>query len=526
MDYITMGHNVDFDQHGRRHRLRTPKLIYVIIAILAIGVILTLLNIYELHKMKEDHSMHHSWVSEPEVEGRTGKNAKKMPVVWVTGKKKESGYLKHVYNVFNRIGYVTGDENSDWEVLWAHDYPFVSLSKHLSDLKPHQKVNHFPGSGYITNKASLAATKMDFIPTAFKMPTDKENFTQYVKKHVDTMWVQKSNNHRGIEIKSVKDLNLNLEGTFIQEYVAKPYLIDGRKFDIGVYTILTSINPLRVYTVDGDVLFRFCAKNYYPFDSKDRAKYVVGDDYTPMWQIPSLKKAFTDMDFSFKETFNHHVRETGKDPEKIWSDIKSAILTVYKDKESKLIDAARKYKSSRNFFEMVRFDFVLDEDLKIYLMEANMSPNLSSSHFKENKLLYEHVVFNLLGLVGLARSVTSNRYESAVDVINMQVSDKDISVFPEICSGSCSQSCFKIQCKICHKCLTVGLKQSLKTAYVEHVNRGSCRRVFPPPIMNQRQALKWTIEKADQTFHNTHQNNRIMQIWFIGKCRLDASFCI
>ena len=37
----------------------------------------------------------------------------------------------------------------------------------------------------------------------------------------------------------------------------------------------------------------------------------------------------------------------------------------------------------------VRFDFVIDEDLKVYLMEANMSPNLSSAHFPANARLYE-----------------------------------------------------------------------------------------------------------------------------------------
>ena len=29
------------------------------------------------------------------------------------------------------------------------------------------------------------------------------------------------------------------------------------------------------------VHFRFCTKDYYPFDAKDLKKYVVGDDYTP-----------------------------------------------------------------------------------------------------------------------------------------------------------------------------------------------------------------------------------------------------
>jgi len=45
-----------------------------------------------------------------------------------------------VFAVFDRIGYVLGDAESNWDVLWAHEYPFETLSKVLSDLRPHQRV--------------------------------------------------------------------------------------------------------------------------------------------------------------------------------------------------------------------------------------------------------------------------------------------------------------------------------------------------------------------------------------------------
>jgi tubulin monoglycylase TTLL15 len=51
----------------------------------------------------------------------------------------------------------------------------------------------------------------------------------------------------------------------------------------------------------------------------------------------------------------------------------------------------------------VRFDFVLDADLNLYLMEANMSPNLSSKHFALNRMLYEQVLYSLLRLNGILR---------------------------------------------------------------------------------------------------------------------------
>ena len=49
---------------------------------------------------------------------------------------------------------------------------------------------------------------------------------------------------------------------------------------------------------------------------------------------------------------------------------------------------------------MVRFNFVLDSKLNVYLMEVNMSPNLCTKHFSGNRLLYEQVIYNFLRLVG------------------------------------------------------------------------------------------------------------------------------
>lgn len=54
---------------------------------------------------------------------------------------------------------------------------------------------------------------------------------------------------------------------------------------------------------------------------------------------------------------------------------------------------------------MMRIDFVIDENLEVFLMEANMSPNLSSAHYPPNRLLYEQVLYNLFSLVGLAERV-------------------------------------------------------------------------------------------------------------------------
>lgn len=63
----------------------------------------------------------------------------------------------------------------------------------------------------------------------------------------------------------------------------------------------------------------------------------------------------------------------------------------------------KNFRTGANFFELMRFDFVIDDDLKVSALEANMSPNLSSAHYPPNQLLYEQVLYSVLSLVGAGR---------------------------------------------------------------------------------------------------------------------------
>lgn len=60
------------------------------------------------------------------------------------------------------------------------------------------------------------------------------------------------------------------------------------------------------------IRFRFCPKKYEPFDPEDVDKYVVGDDYVPIWNMPSLKKSYTDLKFGMRESLNIYLRKKGE----------------------------------------------------------------------------------------------------------------------------------------------------------------------------------------------------------------------
>lgn len=142
-------------------------------------------------------------------------------------------------------------------------------------------------------------------------------------------------------VRNVSEIRFDDADSFLQEFVEDPFLVDGHKFDIGVYVTITSVDPLRVYIYGGDVLFRYCPLPYYPFDAGQLDKYVVGDDYMPTWEVPSLAHSYTKLGYGMRDAFDAYVRLQGHKPEVIWDRVEDAIRMAVLAKEKHIVDAVR-----------------------------------------------------------------------------------------------------------------------------------------------------------------------------------------
>jgi len=488
---------------------RVP-LTLTLLCVLLVSIILNTINIINLSTLQDQHFQFLSGSSSLQSLSSTSK----APKYVVYSKNPNGAFLKHIDSGFHRFGYSKEVFNStdDWDVMWAHDYPFKKIREKMLAMKPGQKVNKFPGSGFITNKVNLATSGLKNVPQAFQIPDEKEKFLEFAKEHPDMMFVQKNNNHRGIKIEKMENLNLDDEGSFIQEFIHNPLMVDGYKFDIGIYTTLTSVDPLRIYVHYNDVLLRFCPTKYHPFDAEDRDKYVVGDDYLPSWEVPSFTKYMDDKAaFSFRDTLNAYIINSMKmDPNKMWDEIYSTIVEVYQNTETHFAKAVRNYPHKDAFFEMVRFDFVIDDELNVYLMEANMSPNLSSAHFSANAGLYEEVVDALLRLVGVVGVGQHGNTDA--------VRDKDILVSPELCSRPCD--CSVEECQLCLPCLSPRDVGVLKSAWAERRNQGSTWRIFPPPVASPQ-----TDNLRSVDLSKLLPSNKKLIRWYQEKCKMDRTWC-
>ena len=95
----------------------------------------------------------------------------------------------------------------------------------------------------------MAKLTSPHIPVAFRLPEEVEEFRRFTATHPNVTWVSKSNLHRGIQVRpnqvdilgSAPPYSASSEQQFVQEFVDSPLLIDGRKFDIGVYVVVTSV---------------------------------------------------------------------------------------------------------------------------------------------------------------------------------------------------------------------------------------------------------------------------------------------
>jgi tubulin monoglycylase TTLL15 len=169
---------------------------------------------------------------------------------------------------------------------------------------------------------------------------------------------------------------------------------------------------------------------------------------------------------------------------------------------------------------MMRFDLVVDNNLKVTLMEANMSPNLSSAHYKPNQLLYEQVIYHLLGLVGVGSMLDRQSFRKLpADTERMVSADKNIVVDAVTCGElPCSETCAPVKCSLCLPCLSRADKEELHQAFREHVNRGETKRIFPPRIVE--------VEEFDEEyFYKLSPRNQWMAKWFYEKCRMDDTWC-
>ncbi len=239
------------------------------------------------------------------------------------------------------LGYRRVSENNsfDWQLLWSLPHQRDFLWNLPVPLECDQRINHIPRNHFLVTKVNLATQLISkYIPRGF---TDQETFLEYSRQNPAKRFVQKSIFNRHVRLRNSSEIDFSNSKFFVQEFVERPLLNEGHMFDIGVFTVITSIDPLRIYIFHRDIILRTCPESYHPFDPDRVDKYVVSESYLGPWDVPSIAKYFSgqgEFSYTHKDSLNAHFREKGVDLTTIWEQIEDCIRSVVLAQQEKMAE--------------------------------------------------------------------------------------------------------------------------------------------------------------------------------------------
>uniref|UniRef100_A4Q9F4-3 Isoform 3 of Tubulin polyglutamylase TTLL11 n=1 Tax=Mus musculus TaxID=10090 RepID=A4Q9F4-3 len=177
-----------------------------------------------------------------------------------------------------------------------------------------------------------------------------------------------------------------MQNLFPEEYIRKPLLIDKLKFDIRLYVLLKSLDPLEIY-IAKDGLSRFCTEPYQePNPQNLHHVFMHLTNYS--LNIHSGKFVHSDSaSTGSKRTFSSilcRLSSKGVDIKKVWSDIISLVIkTVIALTPELKVFYQSDIPTGRpgpTCFQILGFDILLMKNLKPMLLEVNANPSMRIEH--------------------------------------------------------------------------------------------------------------------------------------------------
>ncbi|XP_072046779.1 probable tubulin polyglutamylase ttll-15 [Amphiura filiformis] len=273
--------------------------------------------------------------------------------------------------------------------------------------------------------------------------------------------------------------------------------------------IITSVSPLRVYTLDNGWMVRIANKPYHPVNYSDFETFITNSGSNNMFEFEPMRRFFDHTGYSRRQALiAHMLSDLGVEQSKVQS-IREQVFDAVQDVVYNKREILGNVMNS-SFFEVMRWDFIIDEDMKVYLIEANMSPDLMNSHFLVRAKNY-NTIFNTITTIGYRHGSWNTN----------GIRGKDINVDLKVCFTEICEACELKECYLCSKCLPDEIKQMLRTSYMEHVNRLGLRRVHPKP-MGKEAAHRRLHE---QNVGNIISREFINQAWITAKCVEDEYWC-
>ncbi|XP_075808311.1 tubulin monoglutamylase TTLL4 isoform X2 [Microtus pennsylvanicus] len=298
-----------------------------------------------------------------------------------------------VKQTIGRSHFKISKRNDDWLGCWGHHMK----SPGFRSIREHQKLNHFPGSFQIGRKDRLwrnlsrmqsrfGKKEFSFFPQSFILPQDAKLLRKAWESSSRQKWIVKPPaSARGIGIQVIHKWSQlpKRRPLLVQRYLHKPYLISGSKFDLRIYVYVTSYDPLRIYLFS-DGLVRFASCKYSPSMKSLSNKFMHLTNYSvnkknAEYQANADETACQGHKWALKALWNY-LSQKGINSDAIWEKIKDVVVKTIISSEPYVTNLLKLYvRRPYSCHELFGFDIMLDENLKPWVLEVNISPSLHSN---------------------------------------------------------------------------------------------------------------------------------------------------
>ncbi|NXV02106.1 TTLL4 polyglutamylase, partial [Cettia cetti] len=299
-----------------------------------------------------------------------------------------------VKQTIGRSHFRVSKKSNDWLGCWGHHMK----SPGFKAIREHQKLNHFPGSFQIGRKdrlwrnlvkmqARCGKKEFNFFPQSFILPQDIKLLRKAWEEGASRQkWIVKPPaSARGIGIQVIHKWSQlpKRRPLLVQRYLHKPYLIGGRKFDLRIYVYVTCYDPLRVYLFK-DGLVRFASCKYSSSMESLSNKFMHLTNYSvnkknTEYKSNSDEAACQGHKWALKALWSY-LTQKGVNSEAIWEKIKDIVIKTIIASEPYVNSLVKMYvRRPYCCHELFGFDIMLDENLKPWILEVNISPSLHSN---------------------------------------------------------------------------------------------------------------------------------------------------
>ncbi|NWR33700.1 TTLL5 polyglutamylase, partial [Tachuris rubrigastra] len=397
--------------------------------------------------------------------------------------------------------------SSDYNLMWTGSHLKPYLLRSLTDI---QKVNHFPRSYELTRKDRLYrnVTRMQLahgfktfhiLPQTFILPTEYQDFCNTYSKDRGP-WIVKpvaSSRGQGVYLINNPSQIVVEDNILVSRYISNPLLIDDFKFDVRLYVLVTSYDPLVIYLYE-EGLARFATVRY------DQASKNIKNQFMHLTNYSVNKKSgdYVSCDDPEVEDYGNkwsmsamlrYLKQEGRDTAALMANVEDLIIKTVVSAELSIASACKSFLSHRgSCFELYGFDVLIDDTLKPWLLEVNLSPSLACDAPLDLKIKASMLsdMFTLVGFVCQDPGQRSNRsiYHSA-EYVRRNPYQKMQRTRPLSASDAEVRSSMPLGREKGtgkHSSSVVGLSMEeikvLRRVKEENERRGGFIRIFPTPL--------------------------------------------